>query len=31
MLMPGPLTSTPLGKGRDIRDISFISTGSREE
>lgn len=27
----GPLTSTPLGKGRDIRDISFISTGSREE
>ena len=30
-LMPGPLTSTPLGKGRDLPDISIISTGSSEK
>lgn len=30
-LMPGPLTSTPVGKGRDFHDISIISTGSREK
>ena len=30
-LMPGPLTSTPLRKGRDLPDISIISTGSSEK
>ena len=30
-LMPGPFTSTLLGKGRDLPDISIISIGSSEK